>query len=580
MKPKAIAEQEDATPKLRSRVAPLIACAPLPMVEVEGADHRVCFSNPAFCALVGRTPEELLGKPFAQIVRNGDKCGPLLDRVYQTGRSETHVDRDDSAPEPSSWLYAMWPALDADKEPERVVIQLTHSLHSHHNLAAMNEALFAGALFQHQLRGAAEEANARLQVEISERKTAEAALLQAIEALKAAQETAERSSRAKDDFLATLSHELRTPLTPVLATAAALREDMRLPPEVRGELAMIERNVALEARLIDDLLDLTKISHGKLDFRVEPCDAHHLIAFALDMVREEARAKGVAIACTLAARKSGLAADSVRFQQVIWNLLRNAVKFTPPGGRVSVCTREHTRAHGETWLRIEVADTGIGIEPQRLQQIFRPFDQGRLAGDHRFGGLGLGLAIAQAIVDRHGGHISAQSEGPSHGSQLIVELPGAVDPAPRREGAPAWSEAVHWPPTPAAPLRLLLVEDHVNTLQTLQRLLMRDGHTVATATTVGDALAIAATTPLDLVISDLGLPDGTGIELMNELRIKFGLRGVALTGYGAEADVAESHQAGFVSHLTKPVAIAELRRVVATFQPVRRQPAGKEPTQS
>jgi signal transduction histidine kinase/ActR/RegA family two-component response regulator len=557
-----------------SRAAPLIERAPLPMVEVEGAAHIVCFVNPAFCRLLQKTPQELVGRPFGEIVCNGDRCVPLLDRVYETGEFETHVELDGSEANPAYWFFAMWPALGKDAQPERVVIQLTRSSHFHQNVAAMNEALMLSAVRQHELREAAERSNAQLQVEIAERKVAGDVLHDAVDRLEAAQRAAEQGSRAKDDFLAALSHELRTPLTPVLLIAAALREDGRLPPEVREQLGMIERNIGLEARLIDDLLDLTKISHGKLEFRPEPCDAHRLIAFAMDIVQAEAAAKGIVVRCSLQAEHSALTADPTRFQQVIWNLLRNAVKFTPAGGDVCVRTRNETGASGMPWLRVEVADSGIGIPAERLEEIFQPFDQGGLTGDHRFGGVGLGLAIARAVVDLHKGRISARSGGRNRGATLIVELPCAtIAPVQLPDGMRSASTSLPQDSTSTtartgAALRILVVEDHVSTLHVLRWLLERDGHQVTTAATVGAALAAAAAKTFDLVITDLGLPDGTGTDLMRKLRATQALQGIALSGYGMDEDVARSEAVGFVTHLTKPVAIADLRRAIASLPPV------------
>ncbi len=382
---------------------------------------------------------------------------------------------------------------------------------------------------------------------------------QAEEALRRALEDVGRVSRTKDEFIAVLSHELRTPLTPVLMAAGSLHADERLPADVREQLGMMERNIALEARLIDDLLDLTAIARGKLQLRVQPCDAHSLISLAVEIVRADAQAKEISIACRFEAPRSGLAADPARFQQVMWNLLRNAVKFTPPRGAVAIRTSETTVDGGAGWLRIEVSDTGIGLEPGLLDQIFQPFDQGRLAGAHRFGGMGLGLAIARAVVELHGGRISAHSAGPDRGALFVVDLPGAIEaPAGLAAGAAPAPPAT----PPAAPLRLLLVEDHESTLRTLTLLLRRDGHEVVPVGTMIAALAAAATHRFDLVLSDLGLPDGTGIELMARLRDDHGLRGVALSGYGMEGDLARSRAAGFVAHLVKPIAIAELRRVV------------------
>jgi PAS domain S-box-containing protein len=383
-----------------------------------------------------------------------------------------------------------------------------------------------------------------------------------IDELKRARDLAERASRAKDDFLAALSHELRTPLTPVLITASELRDDARLPAAVREQLGMMERNIALEARLIDDLLDLTAISRGKLQLRAQACDAHSLIGLAIEIVRADARVKDIAIERSFAAARSGLLADPARFQQVIWNLLRNAVKFTPAGGRISIRTRNEAGPDGKEWLRIEVTDSGIGVDPALLDQIFLPFDQGGLTGDHRYGGIGLGLAIARAVVDLHQGRIAAHSDGPNRGSTFVVELPNAL-PAPDGSRPPAAAG-----PAPAVtPLRLLLVDDHENTLQSLLLLLRSRGHQVVPAATVGAALAAAAAQPFDLVISDLGLPDGTGTELMEKLRELYGLRGVALSGYGMEEDLARTRKAGFVAHLVKPVHFAELHRIITSLPP-------------
>jgi signal transduction histidine kinase len=556
----------DSPPDLQSWASPLIERAPLPMVEVEGPLHIVCSVNSAFCRLLQKTRAELIGKPFGQIVRNGDACSALLDKVYATGDFETHIDPDHSAEQACYWIYAMWPALGADKKPQRVVIQLTKSAHFEDDIAAVNQALLISGLRQHELREAAEKSNLRSQDEIAERMLAEAALRHANEQLRNATREAEQANQAKDDFLATLSHELRTPLTPVLIAAAILREDKRLSADVREQLGMIERNVTLEARLIDDLLDLTKISHGKLHLRPESCEAHSLIDLAIEIVSDEARGKKIAVERIFTATHTGLMADPARFQQVIWNLLRNAVRFTPSGGKISIRTSDQGSPHTGPCLRIEVTDTGIGIAPVSLEKIFQPFDQGCLASDHRFGGVGLGLAIARAVVLLHGGRIHATSPRENQGSTFIVELPGAleshagiIDTAlPFFSSSAPSHENLH-------PLRLLVVEDHAATLKALFQLLHRDGHHVIAVASVTEALAAAAANAFDLVISDLGLPDGTGLELMEKLRATYGLRGIALSGYGMGDDLKRSHAAGFAAHLIKPVAIADLRRALTSL---------------
>ncbi|MEO6569021.1 MAG: response regulator [Opitutaceae bacterium] len=221
-----------------------------------------------------------------------------------------------------------------------------------------------------------------------------------------------------------------------------------------------------------------------------------------------------------------------------------------------------------------MADSGIGIAPAQLEKIFAPFEQGGLTGAHHYGGLG--LAIARSVVELHGGRISAQSEGTDRGATFVVELPGAIDArssAPPTDnpfvaGASFPLKPLSEPAAMAAGLRLLLVEDHDSTLTTLALLLRRDGHRVTAAATLAAAVAAAAAEQFDLVISDLGLPDGTGHELMEKLRADHGLRGVALSGYGMEEDRARSRAAGFVAHLVKPIHIAELRRVIASLPPV------------
>jgi PAS domain S-box-containing protein len=370
-----------------------------------------------------------------------------------------------------------------------------------------------------------------------------------------AREAAESANRAKDAFLAALSHELRTPLNPVLMAATALEADPRWPPDLRDELRMIRRNVELEARLIDDLLDLTRITQGKMSFHLEMVDAHAKIRHAVEICRGEARAKQLRLDLELRARRHRVRADAARLQQVVWNLVKNAVKFTPEGGSVTVRTEDA----GADTLRITVADTGVGIEPDLLPRIFAAFEQGGPATTRRFGGLGLGLAISRAIVEAHGGTLSASSPGPGRGATFCVELGGATDPDAEAAAAAPAEEA-----GPARPLRVLLVEDHADTARVLARLLSRAGHEVTTASGVAAALERASAVPLDLLICDLGLPDGSGLEVMRRLRP---LPGIALTGYGMEQDVRRAHEAGFLAHLTKPVDFAELdsaiRRVAA-----------------
>lgn len=377
---------------------------------------------------------------------------------------------------------------------------------------------------------------------------------QVAEDQRSARESAEAASRAKDEFLAALSHELRTPLNPVLLLASEHEQSSELPTQIRADFAAIRKNIALEARLIDDLLDLTRISRGKLPLRLEPIDAHSTLHQALSLVRSELEAKELVITLDLSAQEHRIVGDSARLQQVFWNIVLNAVKFTPPGGTITV----RTRLGAERSLHVEIADNGLGIEPEEMPRIFESFGQGKHANNpHRFGGLGLGLSIARLLVERHSGRIWAESAGRGHGSTFHIELPLTT--------ADALTEFAPHKPAPILNIsrRILLVEDHEPTRTTLSRLLTRRGHEVQSAETVSTARALAATGEFELVISDLGLPDGTGHDLMKGLRADHGLPGIALSGYGMDEDIQRSHECGFYAHLTKPVDITALESAIA-----------------
>ncbi|HVF59136.1 MAG TPA: ATP-binding protein [Thermoanaerobaculia bacterium] len=373
------------------------------------------------------------------------------------------------------------------------------------------------------------------------------------ERLERAWTTAEAMNQAKDHFLATLSHELRTPLTPVLAVISSMEGDSRLPGHFRREIAMVRRNVELEARLIDDLLDLTRVSSGKIQLDRREVDLHEVIEQAVQTSCAGELATGRRhIEVDLAAAGHHLWGDSPRLTQVFWNLLNNAVKFTPEGGTITVRTRNDSPDRAV----VEITDTGMGIDPEVLPRIFDAFEQGEPDVTRRYGGLGLGLAISKAIVELHGGLISVRSDGRDRGTTFSVRLP--AEPLPFESAAAPAPQVAETPP---ARLRVLLVEDHSDTAAALADLMRLHGHEVRIAGTVAQALSAAAKAGkggIDLVISDLGLPDGNGQDLMRQLAERFGLRGIALSGYGMEDDVQQSREAGFERHLTKPVDLRSL----------------------
>jgi signal transduction histidine kinase/CheY-like chemotaxis protein len=388
---------------------------------------------------------------------------------------------------------------------------------------------------------------------VSERERAYDEREQILQRERSARAEAEQANHAKDHFLAMLSHELRTPLTPVLLGTTLLEGNAELPQDVREQAQMIRRNVELEARLIDDLLDLTRIARGKLELNLTPTDVHGVLRRAVEICCAE-RAGDLVL--ELNAAQHHVLGDAARLQQLFWNLVNNAVKFTPEGRPITIRSRNVGQANA---IEIEVSDTGVGIEPKFLPKLFDAFEQGDATRARTFGGLGLGLAISKSLAEAHGGKVTADSAGRDAGATFTVRLP-IIAEAPRREIEPV-------PAKPSvqkqAHARILLVEDHEDTLQVMMMLLKRNGHEVTTASTVKGALSAAHDKQFDLVISDLGLPDGPGYELMRVLRAKNHLRGIALSGYGMSEDVELSREAGFAEHLVKPVDLRKLEEAMA-----------------
>ncbi|MGA2500367.1 MAG: PAS domain S-box protein [Tepidisphaeraceae bacterium] len=399
--------------------------------------------------------------------------------------------------------------------------------------------------------------------DITERKRAEGALLDAKVSAEKASAAAEKASRAKDQFLAALSHELRTPLTPVVAAAGALLRDPRLLPEVREDLETIHRNVGLEVALINDLLDVTRIASGKLVLHKDHVDAIQVLREAARICSGDLDGKSQILTIDAGGEPCLVDADAARLHQVFWNLVKNAIKFTPPGGRITIAC--HRTGGPDACVAVSVSDTGIGIDPAVLARLFTPFEQGEEDTTHRFGGLGLGLAITKAIVELHGGRISAASEGKGKGATFIVELPllSVLSNPSSVVASPDLRTTDYGPLTAAKPLRILLVEDHVDTARMMARLLTADGHSVVNAGSVKDALAMAAADTFDVLVSDLGLPDGDGHALLRQLRERgVSARAIALSGYGAASDVQKSREAGFSEHITKPVDLDALNQAL------------------
>src|SRR6478672_2238137 len=343
------------------------------------------------------------------------------------------------------------------------------------------------------------------------------------------------ANAAKDQFLALLSHELRNPLSPVIAMVGELEASAGESPDVRRALEVIRRNVELEARLIDDLLDVTRISKGKLQLSLETASVHEILQRSYEICREEIAAKDLKIEFRLRAERAYVEGDPARLQQVFWNLIKNSVKFTPAKGRIVIETLNPTPDQVE----IRTTDTGIGIESEQMDRIFNAFEQGQSSITRRFGGLGLGLAISKAMVHAHGGTIKAESGGKNRGATFIVTLatvaaPAVVAAAPESKGPR--DVALKAKPAIGTGPRVLVVDDHVDTCTGMKMMMERRGYRVTVAHTADQAVEETEREEFDLVISDIGLPDRSGYELMQELSSEKGLRGIALSGFGMESD--------------------------------------------
>jgi CheY-like chemotaxis protein len=364
--------------------------------------------------------------------------------------------------------------------------------------------------------------------------------------------------------MAVLGHELRTPLTPVLAAVSTLldapsRPGRTLPdwsPEqIRETLGMIRRNIELETRLIGDLLDVARVQRGQLKLVREPVNIHRALREALDICRDEILVSGLDVRLGLGAAGHYVQADHARFLQIAWNLIHNAAKFSPPGARLTIRTSNRADPPRRDRVVVEFEDNGMGMAPEVLERIFDPFEQGDTPARRRIGGLGLGLAISRSIAEAHGGTLTASSPGPGLGSTFRLELETVEKP-----------ELAGTPPAPldggaTPPARsVLLVEDNADTLRYLATLLTHRGYRVRTAARLSEAEEAAAASAFDLLISDIELPDGSGLDLMRSLRGK--LVGIAVSGFGSDSDVQLSLEAGFSAHLTKPLDFARLEAAI------------------
>jgi PAS domain S-box-containing protein len=394
--------------------------------------------------------------------------------------------------------------------------------------------------------------------DITDRKLAELARERSLAATDAARRQAEEASRAKDAFLATVSHELRTPLTPILAWSTILQADAAGDPKRVAALQTIERNARAQARLIEDLLDVSRIVSGEWRLTLRPVDLAGVIRAAVDVVRPSADVKEVALTMAVPSAPCIVQGDPSRLEQVVWNLLVNGVKFAPRGGHVEVVLeRSGARA------RVLVRDNGSGIRPEFLPHVFERFRQADGSSTRQHGGLGLGLAIVRALVELHGGVVRAESGGENRGAVFTVELPLVAGETAFAAGAIHASEP---PPPSLAGLRVLLVDDDLDSNTVVHTLLTSCGAEVRMAASADEALDIASDWQPDVLVSDIAMPDEDGVALLRRLRARGGsfarLPAVALTAYAGPGDRRRLLAAGFQAHVGKPFSPSELASIV------------------
>jgi PAS domain S-box-containing protein len=408
-----------------------------------------------------------------------------------------------------------------------------------------------------------------ISIDVTEQKQHEAQLREAKEA-------ADVANKAKSKFLAMVGHELRTPLTPIVASVSAYLDNVDRVgeqearwshEEFRDLLTMIRRNVELETRLIGDLLDISRVERGQLKLDFDTVDLHEVIHRSIEICRDAINVAELDVRLDLAAESHHVRGDHARLMQIVWNVVHNAAKFSRSNGRLAIRTFELTpNGPGNPGHRVvaEFTDDGVGIDSDLLAKIFDPFEQGVADQRGRLSGLGLGLAICRSIAEAHGGELSATSPGQGHGSTFRLSL--QVVPAPEVSSRSASTEPLREP----ARGRVLLVEDNVDTLRYLEILLRQHGYVVESARFLHKAITMAESSTFDILVSDLELPDGSGLDLMRLLRGK--LIGIAVSGFGSTSDIEISLNAGFAAHLTKPVDFhrldASIRQAVALDRPL------------
>jgi PAS domain S-box-containing protein len=527
--------EEEARRQL-AYVEAIYATAPVGLCFVD-TDLRYRSINERLAEINGKSVEEHIGRTLREIMPEiADRVEPYYRRVIETG--EPVLDVELSATVRSGELHHFIVRYSPVKTSEGLVL-------------GVNVVL----------------------IEMTQRKQAEEERERLLQQEKSAREEAEAADRMKDEFLATISHELRTPLTSILGWARILNDGVVSEVQTRRALQVIEQSAKSQARLVDDILDTSRIITGRLKLDSQLVDIERVFQAAVDVIRPSAEAKRITLQVVVDHRDGMVLGDANRLQQVIWNLLSNAVKFTNEGGCV-----EARLTHTDGEIEVSVGDTGIGIEPQFLPYIFDRFRQADSTSTRKYGGLGLGLAIVRHVVEMHGGRVSASSPGLGRGASFRVRFPAAL-PArpPQPENRTPESES-NKPVEGTQPeerqklddVRVLVVEDDPDTLDMLGFILDQCGAEVITADSTSEALKVMERWQPDVLISDLAMPDQDGYELIEHVRSRGPDHGgnipaVALSAYTRAEDRIRALSAGFQMHVPKPVDPEELVAVVASL---------------
>jgi signal transduction histidine kinase/CheY-like chemotaxis protein len=503
------------------------------MALVEGPTHIFRDVNDEFCRLVRRDRDALLGCPFSTVVSQHDEeqaSIALLDRIYRTGAPGTLVNEPQSrsaGDEGAYWSYAAW-AAPAEAGPRKqhptgIVVQVTDTTEDHtfrEMAASMNQELIITS------------------VRLSEQA-----------------ETMADAEIAKDQFLAMLGHEIRNPLSAISNAAALLEMRTTDQEKVQQPVGIIIRQVRHTARLVEDLMDVARITHGKMELRKERMDLCAAARRAAELAQPLMTAGGCEFSVSTPTQPIWLDGDGARLEQILGNLLDNAAKYTQRTGRVMLALKRE----GDHAV-VEVRDTGIGIAPEMLPRIFDVFVQEDRSLSRSKGGLGIGLALVKRLAELHGGSVGVESGGLGLGSVFTVRLPAA------RDGGAASETAVGKPAATVPSLNVLLVDDNVLAALPLADILELWGHKVRIAHDGPSALIATREDTPDVVLLDLGLPGMDGYQVAQAMRAMPGterVRIIALTGYGSESDRSLTREAGFTEHLVKPVDVLLLQGVLA-----------------